>query len=75
MAGKKILLIGSGGREHALAWKIARSPLCEELYVAPGNAGTVKWNIPVKSNDIQGLVRFAKEKQIDLTGSRAGRAA
>lgn len=65
--GKKILLVGSGGREHALAWKIAQSPLCDELFVAPGNGGTVQWNIPIKENDIRGLVQFAKENSIDLT--------
>lgn len=65
--GKKILIVGSGGREHALAWKVSQSPLCQELFVAPGNAGTEKWNVPVKADDIEGLVRLAKEKQIDLT--------
>jgi len=67
MKGKKILIVGSGGREHALAWKISQSPLCEALYIAPGNAGTAKWNVAVKANDIQGLVKFAAEKRIDLT--------
>lgn len=65
--GKKILIVGSGGREHALAWKIAASPLCEKLYVAPGNAGTHEWNIPVEAVDIQALVRFAKDESVDLT--------
>lgn len=65
--GKRILIVGAGGREHALAWKISQSPLCKELFVAPGNAGTEKWNVPVKADDIAGLVRLAKEKQIDLT--------
>ncbi|NLI91935.1 MAG: phosphoribosylamine--glycine ligase [Peptococcaceae bacterium] len=65
--GKKILIVGSGGREHALAWKISQSPLCNELYVAPGNAGTEKWNVPIKADQITELVRFAKEKEIDLT--------
>ncbi|RNC29788.1 MAG: Phosphoribosylamine--glycine ligase [Candidatus Dichloromethanomonas elyunquensis] len=65
--GKKILIVGSGGREHALAWKISQSPLCQELYVAPGNAGTEKWNVPIKSDQIEELIRFAKEKKIDLT--------
>jgi len=63
----KILIIGSGGREHALAWKVAQSPLCHELYVAPGNAGTAQWNIPYKANDFEGLVQFARERAIDLT--------
>ncbi len=64
---KKILIVGSGGREHALAWKIAQSPLCAELFVAPGNAGTFQWNIPIKTNDIPGLIKFVKERAIDLT--------
>ncbi|NLM20632.1 MAG: phosphoribosylamine--glycine ligase [Peptococcaceae bacterium] len=67
MKGKRILIVGSGGREHALAWKIAQSPLCSSLFVAPGNAGTEKWNVPVKANDIQGLLQFAKGEAIDLT--------
>ncbi|KUO65848.1 MAG: phosphoribosylamine--glycine ligase [Gracilibacter sp. BRH_c7a] len=65
--GKKILIVGSGGREHALAWKVSQSPLCKELYVAPGNAGTEKWNIPLQVDDIDALVSFATEKEIDLT--------
>jgi len=65
--GKKILIVGSGGREHALAWKISQSPRCEQLYVAPGNAGTEKYNIPIRIDQIEELVRFAKEKDIDLT--------
>lgn len=64
---KRILIVGSGGREHALAWKIAQSPLCEQLYVAPGNAGTDKWNIPIKTDDIQALIQFAKSNSIDFT--------
>lgn len=64
---KKILIVGSGGREHALAWKIAQSPFCQELYVAPGNAGTAEWNIPIQAGDLDGLLRFAEEKAIDLT--------
>lgn len=64
---KKILLVGSGGREHALAWKISQSPLCAKLYVAPGNAGTEEWNVPIAANDITGLVRFALDQKIDLT--------
>ncbi|NLO96905.1 MAG: phosphoribosylamine--glycine ligase [Peptococcaceae bacterium] len=67
MKGKRILVVGSGGREHALAWKIAQSPLCADLFVAPGNAGTEKWNVPIKANDIQGLLQFAKQEAIDLT--------
>ncbi len=65
--GKRVLIVGSGGREHALAWKIAQSPLCAKLFVAPGNAGTKEWNVPLKANDIQGLIKFAQEAKIDLT--------
>ena len=65
--GITILIVGSGGREHALAWKIANSPLCKQLFVAPGNAGTLKWNIPIKADNIQALVQFAKNNSIDLT--------
>lgn len=64
---KKILLVGSGGREHALAWKISQSPLCKKLFVAPGNAGTEEWNAPIKANDIEALIQFAKAEDIDLT--------
>ncbi|HSH04511.1 MAG TPA: phosphoribosylamine--glycine ligase [Anaerolineae bacterium] len=71
-----ILIIGSGGREHALAWKIARSPQVTHIYVAPGNAGT-SWparenvapatNISLNVNDINGLIAFAQSHQIALT--------
>ena len=65
----KILVIGSGGREHALVWKIARSPLVEKIYCAPGNAGTgeLAENIPIAVNDIKQMLSFAAEKQVDLT--------
>jgi phosphoribosylamine--glycine ligase len=65
----KILIIGSGGREHALAWKIAQSPLAEKIYCAPGNGGTASLteNVPLKAEDIAGLLKFAREKEIDLT--------
>ncbi|MCW8917857.1 MAG: phosphoribosylamine--glycine ligase [Gammaproteobacteria bacterium] len=67
----KILVIGSGGREHALAWKAAQSPEVERVYVAPGNAGTaceVKVeNVAIKVEDIDGLVAFARENAITLT--------
>ena len=64
----KILLVGSGGREHAIAWKISQSPLLSELYIAPGNGGTanIGKNIPIEDNDIDGLVSFAKKQTIDL---------
>lgn len=65
----KILVIGSGGREHALAWKISQSPLLRKLYCAPGNAGTmsIAENVPIKDSDIQGLVDFALLEKIELT--------
>ena len=65
----KILVIGSGGREHTLAWKIKQSPLVTELYCAPGNGGmsTIATCISIKADDIDSLLKFAKEKNIDLT--------
>jgi len=65
----KILVVGSGGREHALAWKISKSPLCDKLYCAPGNAGTmsIAENVLLKAEDIQGLVDFALREDIGLT--------
>jgi len=65
----KILIVGSGGREHALAWKIARSPHAEKVYCAPGNGGTrlVAENISIEETDIGGLGGFAEREKIDLT--------
>lgn len=65
--GKKILVVGSGGREHALAWKLSQSPEVEEIFVAPGNAGTLGWNVDIASNDIPALLAFAEDRRIDLT--------
>ena len=64
----KVLLVGGGGREHALAWKIAQSPRCTELYCAPGNAGIadVAECVPIGAMEFDKLVGFAKEKEIDL---------
>ena len=64
----KILLLGSGGREHALAWKIAQSEKCEKLFIAPGNAGTneVGENISIKADDFEALKAFVVEKSIDM---------
>jgi phosphoribosylamine--glycine ligase len=64
----KILVVGSGGREHALCWAIASSPLCSTLYCAPGNAGIAREAIcvPLEAQDIEGLVAFAKKTQIDF---------
>ena len=65
----KVLVIGSGGREHALAWKLRQSPRVMEVYVAPGNAGTHSTgkNIPIPATDLKKLLQFAQEKAIDLT--------
>jgi phosphoribosylamine---glycine ligase len=65
----KVLIIGGGAREHALAWKLAQSPAVDRLYVAPGNGGTdgIAENIPVKTTDIAGLVAFARSQNIALT--------
>ncbi len=65
----KVLVVGSGGREHALAWKLAQSPHITKLYCAPCNAGSRQQaeNIPIAADDIAGLRRFALEQRIDLT--------
>jgi len=65
----KVLIIGQGGREHALAWKIKQSPKLKKLYCAPGNGGTagISENIPIKADDLKGLRDFCKKKKIDLT--------
>jgi len=63
----KVLIIGSGGREHAIAWKVAQSPRLSQLFVAPGNAGTAAHNVPINAEDIPALVAFANEQDIDLT--------
>lgn len=65
----KVLLIGSGGREHALAWGLTQSPKLSKLYIAPGNAGTAQLgeNIPISAENISELAQFAREEQIDLT--------
>lgn len=65
----KILVIGGGGREHALIWKIAQSPRLTRLYCAPGNAGmaSLSESVPIPVDDIDALLRFAEEKKIDLT--------
>ena len=65
----KILIIGSGGREHALAWKLKASPKIEKIFIAPGNAGTalVGENINIQTSEIEKLVEFAKKEKITLT--------
>ena len=64
----KILLLGSGGREHALAWKMQQSPLCTQLFIAPGNAGTAQCgsNVTLAVNDFAAIDVFCKENKIDL---------
>ena len=64
----KLLLLGSGGREHALAWKIAQSPKIEKLYIAPGNAGTssVGENVPLKADDFEGIRQFVLTQGVDM---------
>ena len=65
----KILVIGSGGREHALAWKLKQSPFAERIFCAPGNAGTAEIgeNVAIPASDLGELIRFAKENRVDLT--------
>jgi len=67
----KVLVIGGGGREHALAWKLIQSPRCSHVYVAPGNPGTLNEpgvdNVDIAVDDIEGLVSFAKDNAIELT--------
>lgn len=63
-----ILLLGSGGREHALAWKIAQSPKVSKLFIAPGNAGTaeVGQNVNINANDFEALKRFALDNDVKM---------
>jgi len=67
-AMKNVLIVGSGGREHALAWKLRQSPRVNAIYVAPGNAGTevIAQNAPIKVTDVEGLFRFASDHPVDL---------
>lgn len=65
----KLLVVGSGGREHALAWKLRQSPAIDRLFCAPGNAGTDELgdNVPIRAGDLPALLKFAKQNSIDLT--------
>ena len=65
----KVLIVGSGGREHAIAWKVAQSPKVDKIYCAPGNAGIEEYAecVNIKAMDFQGLADFAQEKGVDLT--------
>ena len=67
----RVLIVGGGGREHALAWKAAQSPLVSQVYVAPGNAGTAREprvsNVEIGAEDIDSLLEFAQQKNIELT--------
>ena len=67
----KVLVVGGGGREHALAWKAAQSPKVDEVFVAPGNAGTATeqglQNIDINAEDVDGLLAFAQQQAVDLT--------
>lgn len=68
MQKMRVLLIGGGGREHAIAWKLKQSPLLEKLYIAPGNAGTelLGENVPIQATEINELVSFAQKHKIDF---------
>src|SRR5438874_7026699 len=65
----KVLVVGKGGREHALVWKLAQSPRAERVYCAPGNAGTATdgVNVPIDVDEFDKLVRFVRKEKVDLT--------
>ena len=65
----KALVVGSGGRESTLAWKLSQSPKIEKIYIAPGNAGNthIAERVNISATDIEGLISFAKENHIDIT--------
>lgn len=67
--GKKVLVVGQGGREHALVWKLSQSPQVDKIYAAPGNPGIAQLAecVAISASDVQGLLNFALEKKIDLT--------
>ena len=70
---KKVLILGSGGREHAMAWKFANDDNVSKVYCAPGNGGTSKIaeNITINLANLQEVLRLAKEKKIDLTVTKS----
>ena len=63
-----VLVLGSGGREHALSWKIAQSSLCERLYIAPGNAGTAQLgeNVNISTTDFESLKTFVIDNEVEM---------
>ena len=65
----KVFIVGSGGREHAIAWKVAQSPKVDKIYCAPGNAGISEFAecVPIGAMEFERLAAFAKEQAIDLT--------
>jgi len=65
---RRILLLGSGGREHAFAWKLSRSPRCAKLFIGPGNAGTAKYgeNVPLSPLDFPAIEKFVLDNQVDM---------
>ena len=65
----KVLIVGSGGREHAIAWKVAQSPRVDKIYCAPGNAGIAEYAecVPITAMEFDKLAAFAKEQAVDLT--------
>ncbi len=65
----KVLVIGSGGREHAIVWKLSQSPRITKLFCAPGNGGisSLAECIDISATDLEGILKFAKQQQIDLT--------
>ena len=69
---KRVLVTGSGGREHALAWKLSQSPEIEKIYAAPGNSGTAQLgeNVAIAAEDVEKLVEFAKANQIGRASCR-----
>ena len=64
----KVLVVGSGGREHALCWSLAASPLVSELLCAPGNAGIARdaTRVPIAADDVDGLARFCRDERVEL---------